>query len=427
MNELALQSRQTEVSAIVETEKKTTPAPTGRRFHELDAVRGIASLIVVFQHFAELFAAPISAGLATSLRHGRWGGEQFVTLLKISPFGVIIRGSSAVATFFVLSGFVLALPFLSTKGPVSWPGFVLKRIVRLYLPFLGGFVLCVLGYSVFSRHGIGGLNAWFNSSWNSPLEFQDVLSHAFLINHIDYSKYNKAFWTLAYEMQMSLIFPALFWLSSKLTSRWLAVLSFLLMLMGATHLPHTTVHNTFLAVVGMFLLGIGLARNRSYLADRWGHLPRGTASILTIAALLSYNYAPSLGRLSSRIGITAALLGLTSAVVVVMALTDRRWSEFLGSASCQFLGRISYSLYLSHLTVLYILIYASYEQMYSRLGSFFWPSLFVAYIVMSLLFAWIFFHAIERPCTLLSQRVSWWRRSKSVSDSRAYARLGVAD
>lgn len=406
------------VSSGMEIKVASESAPTGTRFHELDAVRGIASLIVVFQHFSELFAAP--AWHAPSFA-GHWGGEQIVALLKISPFGVVIRGSSAVATFFVLSGFVLSLPFLSTKGVVSWRGFVMKRIARLYLPFLGGFAISVLSYWACSRHGIVGMNAWFNTSWVPVLDWRDVVSHAFLINHVDYSQYNKAFWTLAYEMQVSLIFPALFWASTKLSGRRLGILSFLLMLLSATRLPYTNLHNTFLGVVGLFLLGIALARHSSYLSGCCGRLSKGAACTLTIGALLSYNYSPLIGRLSSRIGITPALLGLTSAIVIVMALTNRNWANFLRSAPCQFLGRISYSLYLTHLTVLYILIYAGYEQLFPSLGRFFWPLLFVVYTATSVLLAWAFFNAIERPCTRLSQRVSWWRHSPG--DARS--RLGV--
>jgi peptidoglycan/LPS O-acetylase OafA/YrhL len=225
-------------------------------------------------------------------------------------------------------------------------------------------------------------------------------------------------------MQVSLIFPALFWVSTKLSGRQLAILSFLLMLLSATRLPFTNLQNTFIGVLGMFLLGIALARHRAYLAERWGHLPRLAVWALTVGALLSYNYSPFLGRLSARIGITLGTLGLTSAIVIVLAMTNGNWSAFLRLAPCQFLGRISYSLYLTHLTVLYILIYVGYERLVPVFGVLFWALLFVVYIVASLLFAWAFFIAIERPCTQLSQRVSWWR-SVGSSPGKAESPIGV--
>jgi peptidoglycan/LPS O-acetylase OafA/YrhL len=123
------------------------------RMFELDAVRGIASLVVVFDHFGELFYRRRGISI-----------DDPVSLLKATPFGVLVQGSSAVITFFVLSGFVLSIPFRAEDHSISWPRFVCKRILRLYLPFLVALAIASAADSAFSTHGIPTLNEWFSFS-----------------------------------------------------------------------------------------------------------------------------------------------------------------------------------------------------------------------------------------------------------------------
>ena len=76
------------------------PEPGGR-FEALDSLRGLAALVVVINHGLDLFPGiggpPIVVGLAV----GR---------VLHSPLSLLWDGLGAVAVFFVLSGFVLALP-----------------------------------------------------------------------------------------------------------------------------------------------------------------------------------------------------------------------------------------------------------------------------------------------------------------------------
>ena len=52
--------------------------------------------------------------------------------LTETPLAVLRAGREAVDFFFVLSGFVLVLPFL--KGPVAYPDFVFRRVCRIWIP-----------------------------------------------------------------------------------------------------------------------------------------------------------------------------------------------------------------------------------------------------------------------------------------------------
>ncbi|WP_182299468.1 acyltransferase family protein [Cohnella cholangitidis] len=70
------------------------------RFVQLDALRGLASLAVLFSHIL-LITGPSSMGYVV-----------YALLTRTySPFQIFVNGNGAVVLFFVLSGFVLSLPF----------------------------------------------------------------------------------------------------------------------------------------------------------------------------------------------------------------------------------------------------------------------------------------------------------------------------
>lgn len=363
-----------------------------KRLHELDAVRGVASLIVVFEHFSDLFYRRNGVRLSDP-----------VSILKATPLGVLVQGPAAVVTFFVLSGFVLSLPFQASARPLSWSGFVLKRICRLYLPFLFGFCLAVSADALVSTHGIPSLNAWFNKSWDHPVDIRDALSHAFLVNHYDYTEYNKAYWTLAYEMQLSIVFPVLFWASERLSNRMAAVSCFVLMLLGTSDWGSYPAHVVYLAsVIGMFLLGILIARNRNRLQESYRNASPGSRRAMLVIALLAFAYAGAARFRIDSMAFPPAILAVGSAIIVITASADQMHLAILRSAPFQFLGKISYSLYLIHLTVLYTLIYVSFAWAHS--WSSYWYCVLVAYLALSFVVALVFFKAVEEPCIRLSQR-----------------------
>ncbi|MCB9988463.1 MAG: acyltransferase family protein [Rhodospirillales bacterium] len=76
--------------------------PKSQRFHGLDSLRGIAALVVVFNHFYGVIPA-----LASS---ENW-------LFSYTPLHTLIAGRQAVIIFFVLSGFVLSLPYVQGRAP----------------------------------------------------------------------------------------------------------------------------------------------------------------------------------------------------------------------------------------------------------------------------------------------------------------------
>ncbi len=87
------------------------PAPTGR-WKGLDGLRGLAAIVVVLHH--SLLTSP-------SLALAYFGGPKAPVgspswLLTYTPLHLVWAGPEAVLVFFVLSGFVLTLPVLTSPA-----------------------------------------------------------------------------------------------------------------------------------------------------------------------------------------------------------------------------------------------------------------------------------------------------------------------
>ena len=103
------------------------------RMPALDALRGLAAVMVVFHHFYLTLPSPW-----LEIAHGwlDWPG--------LRP---IIIGRPAVILFFVLSGFVLTRS-MQREAELSLVKFVMRRCLRIYPPFLArhrafGPVVCI--------------------------------------------------------------------------------------------------------------------------------------------------------------------------------------------------------------------------------------------------------------------------------------------
>src|ERR1700704_3301212 len=96
-----------------------------RRFYELDSLRGVAALTVVFHHFSRICSPRV------------------IYFLDRTPFRLLVAGHQAVILFFLLSGFVLTLPY-KKNDRLNYGPFLVKRVCRIYLPYLGALALAIL-------------------------------------------------------------------------------------------------------------------------------------------------------------------------------------------------------------------------------------------------------------------------------------------
>jgi hypothetical protein len=160
------------------------------RFEQLDSMRGLAALVVVFHHFYLMF-------YRAHFRSNPWSA-------LIYPF---VAGHESVMLFFVLSGFVLSLPLMK-QVPFSYPIYVWKRVLRIYGPYLGALAITIIGCAIWHNRlpsFAGGV-----PPWNGPVTLQGVSHVLVFIGPGNDTRYNETFWSLIHEMRISIVFPVIF-------------------------------------------------------------------------------------------------------------------------------------------------------------------------------------------------------------------------
>jgi peptidoglycan/LPS O-acetylase OafA/YrhL len=368
------------------------------RFHELDSLRGLAAITVVFHHFSRLCSPQINH------------------VLDRTPLRLLVAGHQAVILFFLLSGLVLTLPYKKNES-LNYSSFLLKRICRIYLPYLGALAFAILCDLHFSGHAHSD-NYWINWTWSEPVTTRLVLQHILFLGNYDWSQFNTAFWSLVYEMRISLFFPFLALAVLRLRSRWIALaaavlsLSFfpLATLLSST-LPLTSLTaaiNTTLTLhyAAFFLIGSLVAKHLDAINRRYARLSTLQAGILAVGSLALYAFANAsslVQRFSISRSIPADLYDWGAAAgavaLLIFAMNSRPFHTFLTTRPVHHLGQISYSLYLVHGTTLFVLIH-------TLLGRVSISHLLLIYLFATLLIAEIFYRLIEHPAMLLGRRLT---------------------
>lgn len=190
------------------TNRSAATAPV-RRYASvhLDAIRGTAALAVLAYHIRYIFFPDYSEVADPSL--------------PVRLFYVFTSyGHDAVMVFFVLSGYLIAGTILKdlNRRSWSWAGYLINRLVRLYVVLLPGLLLTLfwdsLGMRLFPNHPAytGAPQPWINDFFpvaerlTPSVLFGNI---AFLHAIAGMPPFGTAaqLWSLTYEFAYYLIFP----------------------------------------------------------------------------------------------------------------------------------------------------------------------------------------------------------------------------
>jgi peptidoglycan/LPS O-acetylase OafA/YrhL len=323
----------------------------------LDGLRGIAALIVVVHHAlltSRSFAAaydgrPISAAILPGPI------EQWLTF---SPLHLLWAGHEAVEVFFVLSGVVLALPYVG--GARMDPNqYYPKRLVRLYLPVWAALAFsCALRVLVPHQEVAGG--SWWLNKHTAAMHPALVGTQALMVFGAGSPATNTALWSLTWEVLFSLLLP--FFVTMVLIARGRPVLLGLgLVTLSALAEASPKVPDA-IHFFPMFCLGILLAFELPRLRALGARIDASTSPGLAWATLgaacvllltARWCVAPLLRQLTGRAAAAAyagsaflELAGATLAVALTIAWNG--WREQMERPVWQWTGQTSYSLYLLH-------------------------------------------------------------------------------
>jgi peptidoglycan/LPS O-acetylase OafA/YrhL len=291
------------------------PPPTGSpsvtRFSLIDGLRGGASLGVALFHF--------------------WKNPAFAVAREATPPAlrkILGGGRLGVEVFFVISGFVMAYTLRNAVVTPRYAGaFILRRSLRLDPPYWLTLALALLAAKV--------SDVLVHRPISTTPELPVILAHlVYLQELLGYPHILLTFWTLCLEVQFYLLLLAFVWLSARVSRGTYGVLHGLLALLSlATYcrlIP--ALPGLFLSYWFMFLVGCTVAWTSVGRLPLW--VPSCMAAGCVIVGLVLWNPEP-------------VIAGLAAGIV-----TAGVWRPYLMATlrakPIQWLGRISYSLYLVH-------------------------------------------------------------------------------
>jgi peptidoglycan/LPS O-acetylase OafA/YrhL len=349
---------------------------TSGRVTQLDAIRGIAAVTVVCHHW--------------------WAISQFHPPLSI--FRPLFLGREAVILFFVLSGYVLSLPIWNNRQ-LPYPEYLIRRIFRIYIPFVFALALSALGCKIFYSTHLP-LTTFYETTWQTPLTTSLFARELLMPPN---SVLNGAIWSLRYEMEVSIIFPLLCALLLR-TGRygWLPLCIFLRIAdwslvhgyFGGPNLAATNLARFFYFCI-FFIIGATLARERTTLSHLVSRIPRPALWTFFLVALalycntmFAYTSVP-----------TSDFFTMLGAAAVIVLVQNPRLTLGLNSAIPQYLGRISYSMYLVHYTVLFAVFDLAYPK---------FPTIGLAILsaIATLIVSHLFCIFLEEPAHTAGKRLS---------------------
>lgn len=363
------------------------------RYPELDSLRGLAALSVLFSHIYLLFHETIITSF----------------LFKYGPLRFLVAGSEAVIFFFILSGFVLSLSFYSSQS-FNYGAYVIKRICRIYLPYLFSIFIAFLFRELFYTSKIESLTYWFNDNWSNAYNFDSMIDHIVLIGTFT-SSINNVVWSLVHEMRISLIFPFIMLLVVKIdivkgiglaiTMSMISIIYYNLSnpLFIGTEL-YTTLHYS-----AMFVIGALLAKHRKVISSRMLSIKRVYKIALLITGILIYLYVHPSFVLNIFINdfdpfyrtvIDTWFVSLGSCVLVIYATSYNYLTQILRNKIFSYLGKISYSLYLTHIPVLFSSVHLLHGVLNMVL-------ICLIAIILTIIISSLIYLMVEKPSVLLGK------------------------
>lgn len=327
-----------------------------KRIEQLDSIRGLAALAVLFSHIPYF---------AFSLPY-----ETYRILVWLG----INDGHSFVMLFFLLSGFVLSIPFLK-KDKVNYLPYVIKRFFRIYIPYLFAIILAITLSQFFLSKEVSVVGDW-NLLWDDSISSQLIKDHLLFLGNYNTNAFNGVIWSLIHELRISLIFPLIALLIKRLNWKIIILVCIIFSCIAELNtiygfqesIGYQTDYFKTIQYSAFFMLGSLIAKYKNELVtiyQRINPLLKWMLLMISLFLLKFSNFIllflyriTGLDLLSSHFNALAEygiLLGCMG--IVISAISSIRFEKFLLFKPFLFLGKISYSLYLLHLPIILSCIY----------------------------------------------------------------------
>ncbi|SEH17956.1 Peptidoglycan/LPS O-acetylase OafA/YrhL, contains acyltransferase and SGNH-hydrolase domains [Sphingopyxis sp. YR583] len=356
----------------------TAAVPPGRMLPTLTGLRGFAALAVLLYH----------------IRGGMTG------FLPDRVISVLAQGYLAVDLFFVLSGFVLWWTYggeFRDRGMRAAPQFIVRRFARifpLHLAILSAMVLFAAALIVSGRDP------------GEHYSFAELPAHYLLVQNWGFSDrlaWNDPAWSISTEWAAYLLLAITGgWMSRLPRGAWSFPLLIVAMAAGLGWWfaagGHASIGDDIPATGLLRCLvefGIGILLCQWWTAQR--ERPGGTAIIYGTALALSGIAALLFGMAGSQ---PAAIPLIMTAIVILALQASTTARPMLSGRFAQWLGDISYAVYLSHffLWILFKLFFVDDPALVH-------PAKIAGFVVLTLAASHLLHIALEVPARRMTQRL----------------------
>lgn len=372
-----------------------TEKPQGKlRLPYLDGLRGISALYVVVFH-----------ALQSGTTHNN---------MWVAPF---LLGHYAVTVFIVLSGYSLMLSVIhgrDVRTIAEWKDYIKRRAWRILPPY---YAVLVLGLLLFVATRIMQHRDFifdFGTNQGSPLAFDNLLAHLLVVHNLKPAwtviTPNPPLWSVATEWQIYWLLPLIllpFWRISKW---WVGLLLAMLITVPLYYvLPEYRPVSPWFAAI--FALGVGAAvlsedseRNQRFLKIT------GLSCFVTLFiafCLCAHSFGADVTRgiiLTRDYWYTDFIVGGGIAGLLIYLRAGNRLrinngqvvrsDGLLSHPLSVLLGKFSYSLYLTHFTVLHLVVTA-FPGMDALRGAGYWLAKMLC-ILAALVIGYLFYLLVER-------------------------------
>lgn len=279
------------------------------------------------------------------------------------------------------------------------------------MPYLFALITAIIVRLLVPSGYISSLGDWFNSMWNKDITFRAITDHILFIGNYDYTTFNSVIWSLIEEMRISIIFPLIMILVLRFSAKT-NVFFALISSLGSYGVLYVKFHFPPLASIAsfgstlewipMFVVGALLAKNLDYLIKLFQKM----SSMIRFASLLSglmlYTFAHwgNFGGKFLHLNIIEDWFILCGVCIfIIVALSSKFTSKFLLLKPIQYVGKISYSIYLYHMIVLLALSHLLINVL--PLWSIWLLTLISTFVIASLSY-----FLIELNCINIGRRLS---------------------
>ncbi len=298
-----------------------------------------------------------------------------------------MEGGFGVSIFFIISGFILSLPFAkahfnntSDKKNISLKRYYLRRLIRLEPPYIIALIIFFIG------------NVWVLHKYS----FEELLPHffasAFYLHNTIYGSFSYVLpiaWSLEVEVQFYLLAPLLCCIY-LIRSKYLRWAIFIALIIASGIYNYQFIMGTVVKFFCCF--GIGMLVTDLYCQKEKFIVSSDFCFVIGIISLLVIVFIPTL---TSYPGYWIKFL--FSAIFFYVVLTNKRWKEIFSNKYLTVIGGMCYSIYLLHFAILSVMgrMLQRTNLILSNIN--YLPLYFILFAICILIISSVYFLLIEKP------------------------------